>query len=48
MARAGAKAPVLKKAGALGDEIGILRDALKGKGNFGLGSSSRADADAAP
>ncbi len=28
-----------------GKEIGILRDAAKGKGNFGLGSGSRAEAD---
>ena len=28
-----------------GKEIGILRDAPKGKGNFGLGSGSRAEAD---
>lgn len=29
----------------VGKEIGILRDAAKGKGNFGLGSGSRAEAD---
>ena len=28
-----------------GKEIGILRDAAKGKGNFGLGSGTRAEAD---
>jgi len=28
-----------------GKEIGMLRDAAKGKGNFGLGSGSRAEAD---
>ncbi|MEJ1414883.1 MAG: adhesin, partial [Candidatus Sedimenticola sp. (ex Thyasira tokunagai)] len=30
---------------SVGKEIGILRDAAKGKGNFGLGSGSRAEAD---
>jgi len=29
----------------VGKEIGILRDALKGKGNFGLGSATRAEAN---
>ena len=29
----------------IGKEIGILRDAAKGKGNFGLGSATRAEAD---
>ncbi|CAD5106320.1 RHS repeat domain-containing protein [Zestomonas carbonaria] len=28
-----------------GKEVGILRDAAKGKGNFGLGSGTRAEAD---
>ena len=35
--------PVVAK--SAGKEIGILRDAAKGKGNFGLGSGSRAEAD---
>ncbi|MEJ1338517.1 MAG: hypothetical protein RPU40_06525 [Candidatus Sedimenticola sp. (ex Thyasira tokunagai)] len=35
--------PVATK--SVGKEIGILRDAAKGKGNFGLGSGSRAEAD---
>lgn len=32
-------------AGALAKEIGILREAANGKGNFGLGSATRAEAD---
>jgi filamentous hemagglutinin len=31
--------------GALAREIGILRDAARGKGNFGLGSGTRAEAE---
>ncbi|MEJ1399826.1 MAG: hypothetical protein RPU41_03735, partial [Candidatus Sedimenticola sp. (ex Thyasira tokunagai)] len=36
---------VFRATKSVGKEIGILRDAAKGKGNFGLGSGSRAEAD---
>ena len=35
-----------KEGSQVANEIGILRDAAKGKGNFGLGSASRSEADA--
>ena len=38
-------AEVLKTVDEIGDEIGILRDAAKGKGNFGLGQATAATSD---
>jgi len=45
MIAAAAESGALTKGGTtLGEEMGILRDAAKGTGNYGLGTASRADA----
>ena len=38
-------AEVITEMDKLGEEIGILRDAAKGKGNFGLGQATTAQSD---